>query len=196
MAETTRKFPAAGMGVRLKNPLVDGAVTLRMPTDEEYAALRRRLEQAEGRRDEELALSDGLFQELHVEGGSSVDPDGADYLLGRLLQFEPLAAKVDGETFLVRAAVLAGLIVSFRFRLPSVRRLREEPGSLTLPLGVKLFDEFVASTEGYAGAVPNYHKHAAAVLLREGLFQSAAEVETVDFFDLTAPTTGEAQPAA
>lgn len=197
---TTKKFPVAGTGVRLKNHLVGGGelVTLRMPTDDEYAAYRRRAMQVRGQADEELALADGLFRELAEDGATGVEPDDADYLLGRLMRFDLTAAHLDGERgdFVVRAQAMGGLEVGMRFKLPSVRRLREESAGLTLPEAVRLFDEFVTETSGYEGAVPNYHKHSAALALREGLYQLAAEAETVDFFDRTAPTTGSAVPAA
>lgn len=194
-----KTFPAAGTGVRLKNPLVsDGRmVALRMPTDEEYAALRRRMDMVSGRRDEELALADGLLRELATDGAAGIDPDAADYILGRLVSFTLTRAKIDPDRgdFEVRAVALGGVEVGIRFKLPSVRRLREDQ-ALTLALAEKLFDEFVTETEGYAGAVPNYHKHSAALALVDGLFGMAAEVEEADFFDLTAPMAGEARPSA
>lgn len=192
-----KEFPKAGSGVRVKNPLVAGetVVALRLPTDEQYAALMRRLERVRGKHEEELALADGLFRELVLES-VHVDPDAADYLIGRLTSLEVLAAELDGDRYVVSGQVFGRVKVRFRFKLPSVARLRDDGDELGLAGGVKLFDELLEDAEGYAGDVPNYHKYPAVLAMRMAIYAKAYEVEEADFFDPDAGVSGAETTAA
>lgn len=197
MGETRKLFPAAGAGVRLTNLLLSaGEVVLRMPTDEEWMVFQRRFRSVLSRETEALAVADAFFRELAVEGSATVDAEDADYLLGRLLRFELTKAQEEDGRFELGAEALGGVAVTLRFRVPTVRRLRKDGDSPSVAADLALFDELLDETEGYAGAVPAYHKRPAAQALRAALYTRAAEIEQADFFDLTAATDGAGAKAS
>lgn len=179
-----RLFPAAGKVFTYRNGLLDGPVRMRLPTDKEYAALSRREAEADGDEKKVRAIDLELMEHL-TEGPCSLTGSEASFVIAHVtgLRCRPAEKPGDGGRLEIRAETYGGLETRHVFRAPTLAAV-SEADLTTSRLREEFYDRHAERAEGYAGAVPLFHKSQAALALySEASLLAVGTPEADDFFE-------------